>query len=60
MCVYVRERETDWVTLLYSRKFTGHCKPTVMEKIKIIKNKIIKLTSKKMKSNTLHKNKPKV
>ena len=26
----------DWVTLLYSRKLTEHCKPTVMEKIKII------------------------
>ena len=28
-CVY------DGVTLLYSRKLTGHCKPAVMEKIKI-------------------------
>ena len=26
----------DWVTLLYSRKLTD-CKPTIMEKIKIIK-----------------------
>ena len=26
----------DWVTLLYSRKLTEHCKPVVMEKIKII------------------------
>ena len=26
----------DWVTLLYSRKLTGHCKPAIMEKIKII------------------------
>ena len=25
MCMY------DWVTLLYSRKLTGHCKPTIME-----------------------------
>ena len=27
----------DWVPLLYSRKLTEHCKPTIMEKIKIIK-----------------------
>jgi len=27
----------DWVTLLYSRKLTEHCKPTTMEKIKVIK-----------------------
>ena len=26
----------DWVTLLYGRKLIEHCKPTVMEKIKII------------------------
>ena len=26
----------DWVSLLYSRKLTERCKPTVMEKIKII------------------------
>ena len=25
-----------WVTLLYSRKLTEHCIPTIMEKIKII------------------------
>ena len=32
----------DWVTLLYSRKLTDHCKPTIMEKIKIInKNNFI-------------------
>ena len=29
----------DWVTLLYSRKLTEHCKPTIMEKIKIILKK---------------------
>ena len=29
----------DWVTLLYSRKLTGHCKPAIMEKVKIIKFK---------------------
>ena len=29
----------DWVTLLYSVKLTEHCKPTIMEKIKIIKKK---------------------
>ena len=27
----------DWVTLLYSSKWTEHCKPAIMEKIKIIK-----------------------
>ena len=26
----------DWVTLLYSRKLTEHCKLAIMEKIKII------------------------
>ena len=30
----------DWVTLLYCRKLTEHCKPTIMEKIKIIIKKI--------------------
>ena len=29
----------DWVTLLYSRKWTEHCKPVKMEKIKIIYKK---------------------
>ena len=28
----------DWVTLLCSRKLTEHCKPTIMEKIEIIKD----------------------
>ena len=27
----------DWVTLLYSRNLTEHCKPAIMEKLKIIK-----------------------
>ena len=27
----------DWVTLLYSRKLAEHYKPTIIEKIKIIK-----------------------
>ena len=26
----------DWATLLYSRKLLEHCKPAIMEKIKII------------------------
>ena len=26
----------DWVILLYSRKLTEHCKPAIMEKIKIL------------------------
>ena len=26
-----------WVNLLYSRKLSEHCKPAIMEKIKIIK-----------------------
>ena len=29
----------DWVTLLDSRNLTEHCKPAIMEKIKIIKLK---------------------
>ena len=29
----------DWVTLLYSRKLTEPCNPTIMEKIKFIKKK---------------------
>ena len=29
----------DWVTLLYSRELTEHCKPATMGKIKIIKKK---------------------
>ena len=34
----------DWVTLLYSGILTEHCKPAIMEKIKIvIKKKIMDL-----------------
>ena len=33
-----------WVTLLYSRKLTEHCKPAVKEKSKIIKHKKINQT----------------
>ena len=29
----------NWVTMLYSRKLTEHCKPAIMEKIKIILKK---------------------
>ena len=29
----------DWVTLLYSRKLTEHCKPAIMEKNKSHKKK---------------------
>ena len=29
----------DWATLLYSRKLKEQCKPTIMEKIKIILKK---------------------
>ena len=32
----------DWVTLLYSRNLTEHCKPATMKKIKIIKIKKMK------------------
>ena len=39
----------DWVTLLYSRKLTEHCKPAIMEKIKII---IIITTKKKSPKET--------
>ena len=28
----------DWVILLYRRKLTEHCKPAMMEKIKVIIN----------------------
>ena len=31
ICVY------DWIPLLYSRKLTEYCKPTIMAKAKIIK-----------------------
>ena len=31
----------DWVTLQYSRKLKEHCKPAIMEKIKIHYKKII-------------------
>ena len=27
----------NWITLLYSKRWTEHCKPHIMEKIKIIK-----------------------
>ena len=50
----------DQVTLLYSRKFTEHCKPAIMEKIKIIikfkktkKNKISKKSKERTKSNQI-------
>ena len=38
----MREKECidgmcDWVILLYSRILTEHCKPAIMEKIKIVK-----------------------
>ena len=35
----------DWVTLLYNRKLTEHCKPTIMAKIKIILKKSLDLAS---------------
>ena len=47
MCVCEREKERDWVSLLYSRKPTEQCIPTIIEKIKIIKNKKIKINSRK-------------
>ena len=42
----------NWVTMLYSRKLTEHCKPAIMERIKnhYIKNKKIKIN--KMCSST--------
>ena len=42
----------DWVTLLYSRKLTDHCKPVIMEKIKIIKKSLSHL---KTPSKLMHK-----
>jgi len=38
----------DWVTLLYSRKLTEHCKPAIAGKIKII----IKFKKEKKKERT--------
>ena len=32
----------DWVTLLYSRKWTEHCKPAIMKRIKIIKKNFLR------------------
>ena len=53
----------DQVTLLYSRKFTEHCKPAIMEKIKIIikfkKTKKIKFPKKAKKEQNQIKFKPK-
>jgi len=43
ICMY------DWITLLYSRKLTEHCKPTIMEKIKIIFEKGIYVRKKLVK-----------
>ena len=36
----------DWVTLQYSRKLTEHYKPTIMEKIKIIKKSLYSMLKK--------------
>ena len=33
----------DWVTLLYSRKLTEQCKPTIVEEIKQLKIKSNKI-----------------
>ena len=41
----------NWVNLLYSRKLKEHCKPAIIEKIKIIineKNKKLKNLNKKV------------
>ena len=32
-------RMCDWVTLLYSRKLTEHCRPVIMEKKKTLNKK---------------------
>ena len=39
--IYIYIYICGWVILLYSRKLTEHCKPTIMEKIKITKKKEI-------------------
>ena len=39
--IYVHIYICDWVTLWYSR-ITEHCKPTITEKIKIIKKNALK------------------
>ena len=38
----------NWVTLLYSRKLTEHCKPAITEKIKIIINEKKKVHCREM------------
>ena len=43
----------DWVTMLYSRKLTEHCKPVMMEKIKIILKKDKRMANKHMKRCSL-------
>ena len=48
MCIYKCVCVCDWIILLYSRKLTEHCKPTLMEKIK-----------KQIESHTPHTEKPK-
>ena len=42
----------DWVALLYSRKLIEHCRPAIMEKIKIIKDKWTKQNKKGMMFNS--------
>ena len=36
MYIYIYVCVCDWVSLLYYRKLTEHCKPAITEKIKII------------------------
>ena len=52
-CVWVCVRERDWVTLLYSRKLTEHCKPIIREKIKIILKKKQEANKKQENTNPL-------
>ena len=40
MCIYTYTCVCDWITLLRTRKLTEHCKPTIMEKIKITKKEL--------------------
>ena len=46
--MYVYICMCDWVPLLYCRKLTEHCKPAIMEKIKIKKINLIFVNGTKM------------
>ena len=43
----------NWVTMLYGRKLTEHCKPAIMKNHYILKNKNIESQKNKIKLMTL-------